>query len=79
MILKVIDPIAFEAAMKIKEHEKPLFDPTARLREKKPLIVTLTSEDWTVIEVKLGYHINGMQIRELIMGCFNGSHKIVKR
>ena len=71
---------AYKAAfMKLDEIKKPAFDPEVRIKEAKMLNVILTPYDWFMIEKELGRHVTAMEIRELIMAVFTGSHKIVKR
>lgn len=65
--------------MKLSEHTKPAFDPSVRLREMKVLHVAFTPKQWMQMETALGRYINANDIQELILGCFLGTHRIVKR
>lgn len=65
--------------MKLSEAPTAKFDPTVRLRDGKILHVSFTPGQWMQMEKELGRHISGTEISELILGCFTGVYKIVKR
>lgn len=65
--------------MRLEEHVKPKFDPRVRLTDMRVLHVAFTPEQWMQMEIQLGRYINAAEIQELILGCFLGTHKIVKR
>ena len=65
--------------MKFSEIPKTKFDPSVRVRDAKILHVSFTPTQWMQMEKELGRHISGTEITELILGCFTGAYKIVKR
>ena len=68
-----------EHLMKITEHSKPPFDPDIRLREGRPMYVTLSFVEWAQIEKSLGKYITSTEIHDLIIGLFSNKYKLVKR
>jgi hypothetical protein len=81
--MKDLDPELIEemrvSFMKLGEAALPKFDPEIRLREGRTMYVVFVPEDWYKMELSLGKHISTTEIRDLIMGVFCGTHKIVKR
>ena len=65
--------------MKFSEAPPAKFDPEVRMRDGNNLMVVFTPFQWMAIERKLGRHVGANEISDLILGCFLGGYKIVKR
>jgi hypothetical protein len=64
--------------MRLSEH-KAAFDPSARVKDAKALMIILSPEQWANIEHMLGRHVAREELQELLLGLFSGKYKLVKR
>ena len=78
-LAKVLAGAYGEALMKFAEHVKPKFDPRIRITDSKNMHIVLTPFEWCGIESSLGRHVGPDEIKELILGLFSGTYKLVKR